>query len=110
MFPVTLTLLPAIASAQPYLGKTSGILLSAQNIVQETLIPIAFTLSLLYFFWGVAKYIKSEGDGKEEGKKIMIWGIVALFVISSVWGLVYWLRAELGLGDTTSLPIPKITY
>lgn len=90
------------------LTKTSGLLGSLKNIVTNILIPIAFTLALLFFFWGVAKYIWSEGQGKEDGRKIMIWGIVALFVMSSVWGIIYFIRGELGINDNSTVPIPTI--
>ncbi|MEK7642787.1 MAG: hypothetical protein AAB392_03245 [Patescibacteria group bacterium] len=70
---------------------------SANRIVTSTLIPIAFALCLLYFFWGVAKYIKSEGEGKAEGRSIMLWGIVGLFVASSIWGIVIFIQKELNL-------------
>ena len=52
--------------------------------------PIVVALALLYFFFGLAKYILNSGDEekKSEGRNIMIWGIIALFVMVSVWGLV----------------------
>lgn len=100
--------LPVATFAQP-LNKTSGLLESAKDIVTKVLIPLVFTLALLFFFWGVAKYIWTQGDSKEDGKKIMIWGIVALFVMSSVWGLVAFLQSELlGGPGTNTVPIPTI--
>ena len=99
-------LIPAISSAQ-LLNKTTDIALSASNIV-GILISIAFVLALLYFFYGVAKYVRAEGNGKEDGRQIMIWGVVALFVMSSVWGLVYFIRGEFGIGDEVAVPIPTI--
>ncbi len=99
---------PVFASAQ--LTQTRTLLQSAMNIVTQILIPLVFTLALLFFFWGIAKYIRSEGTGKEEGKKIMIWGVVALFVMSTIWGLVSFIRGEL-LGNTSapiSQPVPTI--
>jgi NADH:ubiquinone oxidoreductase subunit 2 (subunit N) len=99
-------LIPVAVSAQ-VLTNTTNIATGISRIV-NILIPIAFTLALLYFFYGVAKYIKSEGSGKEEGRQIMIWGVVALFVMSSVWGLVFFLRGELGITDDSVIPIPTI--
>ncbi len=98
---------PLFASAQ--LTGTARLLGSAYGILTSVIIPLVFTLALLFFFWGIVKYIKSEGEGKDEGRKIMIWGVVALFVMSSVWGLVYFLRDELISGyNNTSAPIPTI--
>jgi hypothetical protein len=51
---------------------------------------LVLALALLFFFWGVAKFIlNADNDEKRtEGKKVMIWGIIALFVMVSVWGLI----------------------
>lgn len=94
--------------AYAVLDKTSGILDSAYNIVTDILIPMVFVLALLVFFYGIVKYVWSEGAGKDEGKKIMIWGVVALFVMSSVWGIVAFVRIELGVGSDSSMPVPTI--
>jgi len=91
-------LLPLFSSAQA-LGGTTSFFEQSLDLIQRILIPIVFTLALLYFFWGVVKYIKSEGDGKAEGRQIMIWGVVALFVMSSIWALVSFISNETGLAD-----------
>lgn len=73
---------------------------AAYHLVNSVFIPIAFALCLLYFFWGVAKYIRvSSGSEKaaEEGKRIMLYGIIALFVVFSVWGIIEFMRTELQL-------------
>src|SRR5690242_2048617 len=53
-------------------------------------IPIAFGLALLFFFYGIARFMLVANDpkAKEQGRSMMIYGVIALFVISSVWGLV----------------------
>ena len=99
--------MPLFAFAQ-YLDKTEHFFDSAYTILTDILIPLVFTLALFLFFWGVAKYIWSEGAGKEEGKKIMIWGVIALFVMSSVWGLVRFIRGELNIDGGTEGVIPTI--
>ncbi len=80
--------------------KLGDLIDSAFKIVNNGLIPLAFSLCLLYFFWGVAKYIR-EGAGSdkaaEEGRRIMVWGVVGMFVAFSVWGIVTFIRKELGL-------------
>ena len=75
----------------------------AQTIgdIISTLTPIVVALALLFFFWGLAKYILAAGDEAKqaEGRSIMIWGVIALFVIVSVWGLVQVLQQTF-LGGT----------
>ena len=72
---------------------------------------IVAALALIAFFWGIAKYISSAGDPKkaQEGKSIMIYGVIALFVLFSVFGLITFLRLEFMVGGDASLPIPR-TY
>ncbi len=73
--------------------------------------PIVVALALLYFFWGLAKYILAAGekDSKDEGRKIMIWGVIALFVMVSVWGIINVVRDTFNLDDNTiDVPIVDI--
>ena len=48
---------------------------------------IAF--AVVIFLWGVFQFIRAGGDEKTQaGKEFMFWGIVGLFVMVSVWGIV----------------------
>lgn len=80
----------------------TGLIDAAFGIITNTLIPLAFALCLFYFFWGVVKYMKTgAGSDKaaEEGRHIMIWGVVGLFVAFSVWGIITFMQSELGIPD-----------
>ncbi|HEY4515710.1 MAG TPA: pilin [Candidatus Paceibacterota bacterium] len=76
---------------------------ASYGIITNLLIPLAFALCLLYFFWGMAKYIQNSGSEKavEEGKRVMVWGVVALFVVTSVWGIIKFIRSEIDLSPTS---------
>ena len=52
--------------------------------------PVVAALALIYFFWGLSKFILHADDETEraKGKQIMIWGIVALFVMLTIWGII----------------------
>lgn len=52
-------------------------------------VPVLVALSFLFFLWGVATFMLNTSDeGKrKEGKTRMIWGMVVLFVIVSLGGL-----------------------
>ncbi len=73
------------------------------ELISNVLVPLAFALCVLYFFWGVAKYIRAEGQGKEDGRQVMIWGVVALFVAFSIWGIITFMRNELGLTNVKTI-------
>jgi len=62
------------------------------NIIRYILNPIItflFALALVYFFYGVFKFIANSGNdaGKKEGKSHMLWGVVGLAIMVSVYGL-----------------------
>ncbi len=65
------------------------------------LVPILIALALVFFLWGLVVFIMNSGDesARDEGKKKMIWGIIALFVIVSVWGLVALLNQITGVSQ-----------
>jgi hypothetical protein len=103
--PLLLAVTPLIASAQ--FGGVKGLIQSFGDIIQ-TLTKIAAALALLAFFWGLVKFISRAGDEKaiEEGRRLMIWGIVALFVMVSVWGLVLFLQQQLGIHAGLPFTVP----
>lgn len=109
MLPVGL-FLPVIALAQtPDLGWFE----SAANQVGDLvaiLIPIVIAIGLLFFIWGLVQFIAASGDegAKEEGKRKMIWGVVALFVMVAVWGLVELLGTLVGTDFDTTINSPNI--
>lgn len=89
----------------------SQLITTATGLLDTILIPLAFTLCLFYFFWGVAKYIRvGAGSEKaaEQAKNVMVWGIVGLFVATSVWGLVRFLKTELQIPNSTIELTPNV--
>lgn len=105
-----LLLSPSFVFAQEF-SNIERLINSAGNII-NTLIPIVAALALLYFFWGLAKFILSRKDnpeGAEEAKGIMVWGVVALFVMMSVWGLVRFIQSAFDIDNqATSQTVPTI--
>lgn len=83
--------LPA-AMFLPLLAGAAGLTEVVRTIdgLVRSIVPIIMVLAILYFFWGLVKYIQAAGDPEKasEGKSIMIYGIIALFVMASIWGLV----------------------
>lgn len=77
--------------------------------VIDLLTPIVFSIALLFFFWGLATFIYKSGDDQEKGKNRMLWGLIALFVMFSVWGILRFAQESLGLNNTgQQLDIPTL--
>jgi len=81
--------IPAVVSAQALTPITNVNNLSTRLLgIGNTIIYILGSLAVVYIVWNVVQYfIHGESDKKEAGMNI-IWGIVGLFVIVSIWGLV----------------------
>lgn len=103
--------LPALAFAQG--NNNSGDLSNLNDLLEgignlvDTALPIVAGLALLAFFWGLVTFIFRGEDAKSEGKHLMIWGLVALFVMVSVWGLVEFIGNAIGVeqqGGTAEVP------
>jgi hypothetical protein len=94
---------PAVVLAERYIPISSnnqGILGTVGMIgtVVASLVPVVSTLAILFFFWGLAKYILAAGDpeSKADGKKIMIWGIIAIFIMVTLFGIIGYLQSAVG--------------
>jgi hypothetical protein len=104
-----LALMPFLASAQE-LGNVSRLLTSVGTLI-NTALPIVVGLALLGFFWGLAMFVFNAHNEEKrgEGRSIMIWGVVALFVMVAVWGLVNFVGSALNITTGTASPtIPRI--
>lgn len=80
------------------------ILIWIKCVIAVAIIPLIFSLAFVVFLWGVFKFIaSSDVKGKQEGQKVIWWGIIGLFVMVSVWGIIRILGTTLGV-DTTYIP------
>ncbi len=61
------------------------------NLLRKYVLNFLLALTILVFLYGLMKYMfkgQSSETARAEGKQIMLWGIIGLFVITSIWGLV----------------------
>ena len=83
-------------------------IIAGAGVLLKLLIPLTAAVALLYFFWGLAQFILVSGDEKlkTQGRSKMTWGVVALFVMTSIWGIIGFLQKDLigGTGPST-LPV-----
>ena len=76
----------------------SNFILKASNLIIRLLVA----LSIFMFLYGLMIYMfKGQGSdtARSEGRKLMIWGLVGLVVITSVWGLVSIIASIIGHTD-----------
>lgn len=104
IIPTLIYLFPLLTSAQ--FGGVKELVKGAGDIIQ-TLTLLAAAAALLVFFWGLAKFILAVGGDEEavkQGRTLMIWGILALFVMTSIWGIVYFIGDEIFPGASYEAP------
>ncbi|MBP9749676.1 MAG: hypothetical protein KBD21_03020 [Candidatus Pacebacteria bacterium] len=97
----------AQAATEPDFGWLEAALEAIGGLIAAA-IPVLIALGLLLFIWGLVVFIFSQGDddAQARGKRLMVWGVIALFVIVSVWGLVALLNQLVGVDQGTGFETP----
>lgn len=59
-------------------------------IIIGSIIPFLITLATAAFIWGIIQYFLNPDneEKRKKGKSFLLWGLIGLFVMISVWGLV----------------------
>jgi len=66
--------------------------------ILNPIIAILFALAFAYFVWGVAAYLwrPDSEEARTKGQKAMLWGIVGMFIMVSVFGIMSFLISSIG--------------
>jgi hypothetical protein len=84
----------------------SDALTSVTDLINR-LIPIVISIALLLFLIGIVQFVTAGGDEEKRAaaRGMIIFGIIALFVMVSVWGFVNILsKTFFGSGGNLSNP------
>jgi hypothetical protein len=92
---------PVVVAAQT-VQSTIGLVGS----IVASLIPIIIGIAVLVFLWGVMKYVVAKDpEAQKEARSVILYGIIVLFVMVAIWGLVELLGDTLGIStDNTIVP------
>ena len=104
----SMTALAQNTALTPLQGSLDSIL---QLVSTSTVIIVG--AAFLFFFYGLAVYIlKGDGEEKDRGKRIMVWGTVAIFVLTTIWGLVAFIRNVVGVdaGQDNPIQVPGVDF
>ena len=110
LFALGLLAVPGVAAAQS-LGNFEVLLQSIGRLV-DIATPIVVGIALLAFFWGLATFIFSAGndDAQKRGKTLMLWGVIALFIMVSIWGIVRFIGSALGISEGGAVTPPTVNF
>jgi len=66
--------------------------------ILNPIIAILFSLALAYFVYGVALYIwnPDNEEARVKGRLGMLWGVVGMFIMVSVFGIMSFLISSIG--------------
>ena len=111
-----IALIPALFLFTPFIvmAATFQSILTTIGTLLGYLIPILMVIATIVFIWGIISYILSAGsdERKKEAKNLIIWGLIGLFVIVAMWGLVTVIGSTFGVSETVipgapgGLPFP----
>jgi len=85
---------------------TVGTILTDVQTILNTVIPILMILATVVFLWGVITYITAGGDEDKSktGRTYIVWGLIGLFAMLAIWGLVRALVNTFGLTGSGNIP------
>ena len=70
------------------------------ELIVNPAIYVVFSLGLLIFVYGIVEFLValSKGADTKEGKWHMLWGVVGMFIMVSVFGIIHLLNSTFGFG------------
>ena len=72
-----------------------------QQLINQ-IIPILLIIGTIVFLWGVIMFLTAGADEEKRAgaRSLMIYGLIGLFVMVAVWGIVNVLVGFFGVGGT----------
>ncbi len=98
--PIALLAIPAVSLAAP---KTFQELANVLVVLMNNAVVVLLVLGLVVYFYGVSTNVmnfqKGGAANAEKIKAYFFWGIIVLFVMVSIWGILQLLQNSLFGGD-----------
>lgn len=86
------------------------ILIWLKCVAVTILIPLIFAAAFVLFLWGVLKFMyAADATKKKESQKLIWYGLIGLFVMVSVWGIIKIVGTTLGI-DPIAVPLLQTDY
>lgn len=99
---------PLLAFAQVPAQNLRGLITLAGDLL-NMVIPVLIAAALVVFFIGLVKYVwNNSGEDSQSAKNIMIAGLVSLFVMVSVWGIIRLAQNTLGVQGNQPIQPPAV--
>ncbi len=94
-----------------YFGEVDTFFTRIGGFINDILIPLLFTVALLFFVYGMFRYFVLGGASDENratGRKIIWWSIIGFVLAVSIWGIVNAIAGGLFGGTSAPPELPGI--
>lgn len=94
-------MLAAVSKPQDF-PQLIGLFIGIINPILVLLVAVA----ILVFFKGLVVFMSKSGDSKShaDGRNLMVWGLIAIFVMVSVFGIIRFAYNDFGFKNPFGLP------
>jgi len=71
-------------------------------VILNPLLAVLFAVATLYFIYAIIKLIASDGKGKAEARASVMWSLVGMFIMISVYGIINLVINTFQITDATT--------
>lgn len=100
---------PLFASADK-IQEFGTLITSINTTIVSAVATLFMACATVAFFYGMAMFIIASRDGEEKaitnGKQFMLWSVIALFVMFSIYGIIRFAQGVIGIEGKTNIVIP----
>ena len=80
----------------------AGLMARINEYIINPAITLLFIIAFVMFVWGLFNFFRAKGgggeqDGVEQGKRHILWGIIGMVIMVSVFGIMQLLITSLGV-------------
>ena len=99
--------LPQVAFAAP--ENVNELVRAINEFVINPIIILLFVLALIYFVWGLVKFIQESGspDGRKTGGNHIMWGLIGMLIMVSVFFILNVILDTFGVNNVNLNPGPN---
>lgn len=72
------------------------------GVLNTIVVPVIFALAFAAFVWGMVNYFflhPGDETKRAEGRQFILWGILGIVFLFSIWGVVNMLLSTLGIAQ-----------
>lgn len=100
-------ILPVVAMAAP--ETVEGVIRRLTNTILTVVIPFLLVVATLIFIYAIIGYIRAAGESTEQEKMraLILWSVIALAAILSLWALVGFITSYVGTAGIPGATAPN---